>query len=242
MKHLNAIGIRVLIIPDLHIPYHHIDSFNFLKAIKEKYLDGHNYGVINLGDEIDGHCISFHDNDPDLPFSPSSELEKSVEKIQHLYRLFPKMYLCESNHGSLIYRRAKKNGIPLAALRTYQEILQTPKWLWFEDYLLKTKLGEVYLCHGKTATTSKLSLAMGVSAVQGHFHGKFQIVWNRSVLKETFDLYSGCLIDRQSLAFAYGKNHLPKPILGCSLIAKSGYPTMIKMDLDSNNRWTGNLP
>lgn len=53
---------------------------------------------------------------------------------------------------------------------------------------------------------------------------------------------SGCLIDRDSLAFAYGKNHMPKAILGCTLISKEGYPNLIRMELNVNNRWNKKLP
>ena len=54
----------VLVISDLHIPYHHPQSFDFLKAIKKKYKDIDL--VVNIGDELDQHGLSFHDTDPDL--------------------------------------------------------------------------------------------------------------------------------------------------------------------------------
>ena len=241
MKTINAQGRRILIIPDLHVPFHHPDAFNFLSEVKHKYLDKKSI-IINLGDEIDNHAISFHDSDPDIPFSASEELEKAVEYIKDLYEIFPKQYLCESNHGSLVYRRQKHHGIPRRVFKSYQEILGTPKWEWHEDYCIKTKLGDIYICHGKTATSGKLSKEMGCSAIQGHYHGKFQIMWNKTVTKDTFDAYSGCLIDRESLAFAYGKNHIPKPVLGCLLISKMGYPRLMKMILNDKGRWIWELP
>ena len=242
MKRINAKGRRILVIPDLHIPYHHPDSFAFLKAVRDKYKIEKEGIVLNLGDEIDGASVSFHDKDPDLAFSPSSELEKSIEYIQELQEIFPNKYLCDSNHGSLYYRRQKYAGIPKHVMKSYQEILQTPNWHWYEDILVETYLGGIYLCHGKTATSGKLSKEMGCSSIQGHYHGKFQIVWSKTVLKDIFDVYSGCLIDRQSMAFAYGKNHIPKPLLGCTLISKAGYPNLIKMITDKDGRWIGKLP
>ena len=59
MKHKS-----ILVISDLHIPYHHRDSFEFLKALKKKYKPDL---VVNIGDEIDCHALSFHDSNPDLP-------------------------------------------------------------------------------------------------------------------------------------------------------------------------------
>lgn len=238
---IDAIGRRVLIIPDLHCPFNHVDSFRFLSKIKEKYLDSRSI-IMNLGDEVDGNQISFHDKDPDMPFSPTTELEAAINEIQKLKELFPKMYLCESNHGSLVYRRQKAAGLPRHYFKSYQEILNTPKWHWSEDFILKTKLGPIYLCHGKTATYGKLAKEEGMSSVQGHYHGKFEVTWHKSKNSERFNCFAGCLINRRSMAFNYGKNHIPKAILGAVLISKQGYPKLIKMSINEKGRWDGRLP
>ena len=39
----------ILVISDTHIPYHHKDSIDFLKAIKRKYKPDR---VIHIGDEV----------------------------------------------------------------------------------------------------------------------------------------------------------------------------------------------
>ncbi len=225
----------------MHIPFEHRDAYNFLKAIKEQYLDDDDL-VINLGDEIDGNQISMHDKDPDMMFSPASEFEECIKRIKHYYELFPNMHLCESNHGSLVYRRAKKFGLPLHVMKSYQDILETPTWYWHDDILLKTGTGEVYICHGKSSTYGKLAKEMGANAIQGHFHGKFEITWHRTTTIERYNLFSGCLIDLENLAFSYGKNHMPKPILGATVLSENGYPNLIKMNLTTNGRWTGKLP
>ena len=51
----------ILVISDQHAPYHHIDTLDFLSAIKEKYKPD---CVVNIGDEMDWHSISFHDSHP----------------------------------------------------------------------------------------------------------------------------------------------------------------------------------
>ena len=53
----------ILVISDQHAPYHHIDTLDFLSAIKEKYKPD---CVVNIGDEMDWHSISFHDSHPGL--------------------------------------------------------------------------------------------------------------------------------------------------------------------------------
>lgn len=242
MKRLDGKGKRVLVIPDLHIPFEHPDALKFLTAVKQKYLQEDSV-IINLGDEIDGHTISFHDTDPDIPFSPSSELETAIHRLQAYYELFPKTYVCESNHGSLVYRRQKAAGLPRHVIKSYQDILDTPQWEWHEDYILQTKMGDIYLCHGKTSANGKLVKEMGThGAIQGHFHGKFQILWQATATGVRFDAYSGCLVNRDSLAFSYGRNHIPKPILGCLLISKMGYPRLIQMITTEDDRWIWELP
>ena len=54
---------KVLLISDLHIPFHHPDSFGFLKALKKKYSPDF---ILNGGDETDCSAISFHDSNPDM--------------------------------------------------------------------------------------------------------------------------------------------------------------------------------
>ena len=59
----------ILICSDLHIPYHHEDSINFLKAIKEHYNikdNNPNHHIWNIGDEADFHGISMHDSETSL--------------------------------------------------------------------------------------------------------------------------------------------------------------------------------
>ena len=113
----------ILIISDTHIPYHHPDLIPFLKDLKEIYKPDR---VIHIGDEVDKHAMSFHDSDPDLP-SAGDELKESLPIIKQIETLFPKMDLLDSNHGSLVYRRALKHGIPKAYLRDYNEFLKVGK-------------------------------------------------------------------------------------------------------------------
>ena len=110
----------ILIISDTHIPYHHPDLIPFLKAVKKEYKPDK---IVHIGDEIDKHAMSFHDSDPDLP-SAGDELKLSLPVIKELEKLFPDMDLLDSNHGSLVYRRALKYGIPKAYLRNYNEFLE----------------------------------------------------------------------------------------------------------------------
>jgi hypothetical protein len=67
----------ILCIPDLHIPYEHPDALNFIEAVMSTYEPSM---VVNLGDMLDFHNISFHDSDPDLD-NAGAELERAQQKI-----------------------------------------------------------------------------------------------------------------------------------------------------------------
>lgn len=236
-KILNVKGKSVLIIGDAHIPYEHHHYLKFCKAVAKKFGCS---VILNAGDEVDGHAISFHPSDVEL-YSAGHELELSIERLAKWHKAFPDMILLESNHGSLIYRKCKVNGLPVHYIKPLKEIYNTPNWSWHHDVKLITNYGEVYGCHGKASGYGALAKEQGCSAFQGHFHGKLEVTWHQRIEHRRFNLFVGCGINWRSLAFAYGKNNLPKPILGCGVIDGEGLPHAIKMKLDNKGNWTGKL-
>jgi hypothetical protein len=229
---------NILVISDLHCPYNHPDTVRFLAALKKKY--GPFDYVVSSGDEVDYHAMSFHDSDPDLD-SAGKELEKAIEELKPIYKLFPKTTVLESNHGSLVLRKALANGMPRKLFKSYRDILEAPRgWNWTFDLTLKTPLGKVYFHHSKGVNAKKNSQAMGMSFVQGHHHEQMDIqLWgNPNAL--LFGMTVGCLVDAKALAMAYNKNNLKRPVIGCGLI-KNGIPQLVPMVLNKKGRWIGRL-
>mgnify|MGYP007100046731 FL=1 len=230
---------RILVLPDLHCPFEHKHAFKFIDAVIKKYQPDH---VIQLGDEIDGNQISFHEKDPDIPFSPSSELATAVMHLEQLYSIVPNAVVLESNHTSLFYRRSKYAGLPRSVLKSYSEILQAPPgWEWKFEYFCKMSNGRLVYCHhghGRNALNNSKARAMNY--IQGHHHSTFDLQYWSNGNKVYWGVTSGCLIDLESIAFSYGKNHLPKPILGCTVIIH-GQPRLIPMVLDKQNNWIGKI-
>jgi hypothetical protein len=228
---------RILVISDLHCPYQHPDAVMFLAAIKKKYNPDH---VILSGDEVDYHAISFHDHDPDLD-SAGTELKKAIRALRPIYEMFPKADVLESNHGSLVLRKALAHGLPKAMLKSYQEILQAPKgWKWHFDLKAKTELGKIYFHHSKGVNAKKNSQAMGLSFVQGHHHEQMDIQFWGNPDSLLFGMTVGCLVNPKALAMAYNKNNLKRPVIGCAVII-DGKPILIPMILTKSGRWTGKL-
>ena len=225
---------RILFISDLHIPYHHPDSFDFLRYLKDKHKPTR---VICLGDELDKHSLSYHDSDPDL-YSAGHELEVSIAFIQELEEIFPKMDILESNHGSLVWRKAKTNGIPKHYIKSYNDVLGVGKdWRWHFDLTLDLPDGtQCYVHHGKASDVLKLSQAMGMSAVQGHYHTDLGARYWANPNGLYFGMQCGCLIDRESYAFAYSNVNIKKQLIGTGLIIDS-LPVVEPMVLSPNGRW-----
>jgi predicted phosphodiesterase len=219
---------RILFISDMHIPYHHPNTIPFLKMLKERYNPTR---VICLGDELDKHNLSFHDSDPDL-FSAGDELRAALPVIAELYELFPEMDLIDSNHGSMVYRKAKHHGIPRQYIKSYNEVLGVGDgWKWHHDLTIELPDGQkVYIHHGKSAEAVKTSQAMSMSHVCGHYHESFGVKYWANPNGLFFAMNSGCLINDDNYAFAYNNTNLKRPIIGTSLII-DGIPVLEAMSL-----------
>lgn len=237
MKKINAKGKAVLLIGDSHLPYEHADYLKFCQAVAKKMeTDIH----IHMGDYEDQHAISFHDSDADL-MSAGDELELVIEKTKYWKKAFPKLTTLHSNHGSLVIRRFKKHGIPMAHLKSLGEVYDTPDWTWHHEILLETSKGQVYLHHGKAGPYLALCKEMGCSAVQGHFHSKCEITYLNAGFNERWNMFTGCGVNQNSMAMAYGKDFKRKPVLGCGAIDENGVPHLFRMHLNSKGRWDKKL-
>ncbi len=227
----------VLAIPDLHCPFEHQDSLEFLKAVKKLYKPTE---YVCLGDEIDAHSLGDYDHDPD-GLSAGDELKAAIEHLKEFYKVFPEMKVCTSNHTSRPYRRAFKFGIPKALMRSYSEFLQASKgWQWADEWEIDNVIYE----HGEgfTGQQGAIKSALGnmQSTVIGHIHSFAGIQFSANSKHLIYGFNVGCLIDRHKYAFAYGKKMKTKPILGCGIIS-NGVPMFISMQLNSRGRWTGRL-
>jgi hypothetical protein len=229
---------KILCVSDLHIPYHHKDTIPFLKSILKKYKPDK---VVLLGDELDYHSLSFHDSDPDLD-SAGAELEKSLNYMQGIFSIIPKADILESNHGSMVYRKALHNGMPRHLLKSYKEVLDAPKdWKWHPSLTLKMGNGQkVTFAHGRKKNVLAEAQIHGHSFVQGHHHSQADVRFYSVNGKIHFGMTVGCSIDNKSYAFAYNKNFTAEPVISHGLI-ENGIARILIMPM-KKGRWTGETP
>ena len=228
----------ILIISDLHAPYMHIDTPQFLYAIKKKYNPDK---IISIGDEIDGASWSYHETDQSLP-NPDEEINLAIHKLQPIYNIFPFMDIMDSNHGSLAVRKSKTSNIPKKYLRPNKEVIEAPQgWNWHNHLDLQMSNGQwVRFIHAIGSNVFNAAKDLGMSLVQGHYHTKLSshIEFVQSLNKMIFGLQVGCLIDDKSMAFHYNKLIAKRPAIGSAVII-NGIPIPLAMILDKDGRWIG---
>ena len=228
-----------MVIGDMHIPYHHKSSMAFLRALKKKYK-GFDL-VVNIGDELDQHAISMHDSDPDLP-SAGDELVLAKKHVKELEKIFPDMTLVDSNHSSLVYRRALKYGLPKAYLKHYNEFLgvSPTRWKWVQDLTVTLNDGSrCFFTHGMSANVLQIAQKYGMHTVQGHYHSKASIQYFSNPDKLVWGAQTGCLTNQDSLAFSYAKNFKDRFIMS-SLVIVDGQPRIHPMVI-KNGKWIGKI-
>ncbi len=228
----------VLVVPDLHVPFHHADALPFLKALKRHVGPTK---IINLGDEVDMHAFSTtFAPDPD-GLSPGMELDAAVKELKPFYKEFPKTLVCHSNHTSRPFRKAFHFGLPAKLFRTYREFLEAPAgWEWADSHTIDG----IHYEHGEGASGQngaiRIALQSMRSTVIGHIHAFAGVNWAANTRHLVYGFNVGCLIDKDKYAFAYAKHIRHKPILGAGVVER-GIPRYYPMKLDSGGNWTGKL-
>lgn len=184
--------------------------------------------MICVGDEIDQYFGSQYRKDPSIHFSAAQEIKIAKQKLLSWYRVFPKMKLCISNHGSRWAKKAFESELPSQMIRDYQEVIEAPAgWKWAQNWLIKCKY-PFFVHHGtgysgqagarNAAVDSKLSTVIG----HLHSHAGISFVETMGSERAIWGLNVGCLIDVNSFAFEYGKYSRHKPILGVGVVIDDG--------------------
>lgn len=225
----------VLVIPDLHCPFHHPDALDFLRAVRRKFLPNH---FVCLGDEIDAYGFSKYPKDADV-LSPGQEMAKAIESLIPFYVEFPEMMVCISNHTVRPHKRMKEAGMLDCWLPKYSTMLNSPDgWVW-KDYWV---IDDVRYMHGDLAKGGKNGWVSNTevyhcSCVVGHWHSRAGVFYDGVM----FNMNAGCLINRNHKPFDYAIGNQKAPNLGCGLVFNGKAAHFLPMHLDEHNRWTGRL-
>ena len=207
---------NTLILADQHIPFEHRNYLDFCLRIHKAFKCQR---VVNIGDLVDNHAISFHTHDPN-GWSPKDEMEEADKHLIAWYKAFPEVYLCRGNHDCLVDRKSKHVGLPSRAFKNFRDIWNLPdKWQdkfeWeFDGVLYKHGTGySGRYAHIQAAIDARQS------CVIGHLHSTAGVEYMANSKQIIFGMNVGSGIDRKKYAFAYGKDFRRKPLLGCGLVS-----------------------
>lgn len=219
----------VLAISDLHFPYEHKHAFDWLAQLKKEFKPDR---IICMGDEVEMAAMGFHDKNPMMP-SAGDEYAYALAKMKTLYKIFPKMDICVSNHGSRLYRRAFANGIPEAMVKAYRELWDAPKeYNWhgrivFENVVYEHGDGGG---SGRNAAFTAMT-ANRMSTVIGHIHSFGGVQYSATPFCEHFALNTGCLINLDSPCFLYAEKYRNKPTIGSGLVIDGKLAHFLRMPI-----------
>ena len=199
---------RILIIGDLHLPFELPEYFDFCLDVYEKYNLNK---VIFIGDVIDNHYSSYHENDS-MAIGGKDELTQAIKHLKKWKEAFPKADVIIGNHDRMIMRKAQSSSIPKAWIKSYNGVLGT-KWKWHERLVID---GVQYV-HGEGGTARTRSKNDMMSTVQGHIHTQSYTEWMVGNKSKIFGMQVGCGIDRESYAASYAKN-FKKQAIGCGVV------------------------
>lgn len=214
-----------LVLPDLHFPFHHPASLDFLADLRRQYRPK---VVVCIGDLGDQHGWSRHDRLPDAP-GQAEEYRLTLAACRDLYKLFPRVLACVGNHDTRLAMKALRAGIPSSLHRTVATIYESPRgWQWADAHTVD---GVAYE-HGHHYKGKGAALAAArdnrMPTVVGHFHATAGVEYSASRVNTIWGLSVGCLVDAGSPGMAYAKQTAGKPVLGAGVVV-DGVPMFVPM-------------
>lgn len=217
-------SLNYLIIGDLHTPYEHKKALSFCKKLQKEFKVPDN-GVISAGDITDQYWGSQYSKDPDSMTGPKGEIIECAEHLKEWYDAFPKLRISEGNHCVRWARMFVGAGIPSEFMRRYRDLIGAPDtWHWQREWVIEEK-HPFMVTHGSrfgVAALKDAAFIEGLSVAYGHHHTVGGVQHIKTSKRQLWAAATGCLIDVESFAFAYGRDNKLQPILGSVVVVDNG--------------------
>jgi metallophosphoesterase superfamily enzyme len=209
---------RVLVVADLHLPF---EKEGYLEFCIRQYKKWKCNKVIFIGDIIDNHYSSYHDQDPD-GLSAGHELDLTIKKVSKWYKAFPEAIVIIGNHDRIISRKIFSSGLSKKWMKSYQEVLKVDNW----NFLMEYELDNTLYFHGEAGGAVAKAKQECKSVIQGHRHSEGYVQY---INNDVFGMQVGTGIDRNSYAMAYGSAG-KKPIISCGIVIAGREAYLVKMN------------
>lgn len=205
---------------DLHAPFTHPKYRRFCADVFEAWGVTQ---VMFIGDVVDHHRLSFHQQDPSS-HSADIEADLAVKEIKAWYDMFPKAKVCIGNHDERHYRVARSVGMPDRYVRSYADLWRTPGW----DWQMQHEIDGVLYEHGTGSSGRDAAFIRARdkrrSLVMGHVHTGGGVKFHANERSRIFGMNVGCGIDIDAYSFAYGRPFPTRPTLGCGIVIDGTFP------------------
>lgn len=226
----------ILILPDLHAPYHHPDALEFLAWVHE--TRGCADRVVSVGDLYDFHSMSRHISETDA-MNAEKEYAKAMEFVSDLTDLFPEGDLVLGNHDLIPQRQMKELGLISTLLKESNEMYGLPEGWSIHPHYHVIEPFDVLVEHGMGSSgkygCSNTAINKRCSYVQGHTHSAAAVIYHQNHNSLIFGMNVGCLVDSSSLAMRYGKYGTRKGVLGCGVVYSGEHAEFIPMSSWKNS-------
>lgn len=219
-------GESYLIISDTQEPFGLKGGVEFaLRVAREHRVPEGN--VYHVGDEADLYAFSKFLRSPEAPHTPRAELQALRDRMGAWYRAFPDVRVCRSNHVDRLLKRAAEAGLPSQVLRVWSDLIGAPPgWQWADHWRVQASRQPFLVEHGhhgsQALTQWRLrALANGLPTVFGH-QVQAGVLPVRTAHSASWAMCVGALIDRDAVAFEYGKPLTWQPCLGVGVVVDGG--------------------
>jgi metallophosphoesterase superfamily enzyme len=197
---------RILVVPDVHCPYHHERAWRTMIAAAREYKPTH---IVILGDLVDCFQVSDHERTLARGMSLKDELSVAGTLLDDLDSLGASTkYFLQGNHEKRIERYLANKAPELVGLVSLEDSLRLDErgWKWV-PYRRDVRLGKVYFCHdagyaGVNAVRQTRARYEG-NVVLGHVHRAATVFEGDARGQAHFGLCPGWLGDPDSLAVDY---------------------------------------
>ena len=223
-----------LVISDTQAPFHHPDTFPFLRWVCEEFGVTH---VTHIGDEVDNSHASLFARNPDA-ISFNDEIQRSQEFMDEMYENFEEMTICNSNHGDRPFRNS---GMHPRFIKSPGEVFNAPKtYRWADQWIHEGVLYHHghFSGHGNINPAIRFAVEQGRSVAIGHrpcCNIHFQS--SKHTSRTLFGMSVGALINRRDVHLQYGKYSKDIP-LAVGIVIDGRIPFLVHMPTNPvNDRW-----
>lgn len=218
---------KILVLADVHFPFHSKSLFDFLNDVNNKEKPDR---VIINGDLTDSYQFSSYSKSLSAD-SPVRELKNMRKEVKKLASIFPEVIITDSNHDARLWRKAKIAGIPREVLMPYIKMIGAENYDWKlvpeARFTVDADRSNWFVQHHMAGTSINASKHMVANMVLSHHHTRQGITRWCGPRADYWACDTGCLIDESGYAFAYQRLNQGKPTKGVLLI-EEGQPRIIK--------------